>query len=248
MGHGGLGLIYLERALQEPGCPICRCCAQHEERYLQWLVWENVNDAGTRARLGQSLGLCGAHARQMLQIERSMLGMSLGNSIIYDSLIQLALGRIRRARADLPAQPGRRTLWQGLRRVLVGLWPAGRRNPADWLRPHKGCRVCELCEEKARHYARVLVDLVADDSGQALYAPSDGVCLPHLRVVLELGSHDPGVTYLLDAAAERLCQLQADLESLGWKHGIRGQQEPLLDSEADSVDRAIAFLCGSNAR
>jgi len=244
MGHGGLSLIHLERALQQPGCPICRCSAQQQRRYLQWLIWENVNDVGTRVRLGQSLGFCGRHARQMLQVERDMLNMTLGNSIIYDSLIQLVLAKLRRAR-DLQSALERPAVGLAKRLRLLGrVWPWRRRHAADLLHPAKGCRACEVGQESAKRYAQVLVDLLASEAGRELYQQSDGICLPHLRLALREHDREPGVSYLLGETEERLTALQADLERLGWKHGIRGRHDPMTALEIGSVDRAIAFLTG----
>jgi len=244
MGHGGLSLIHLERALQQPGCPICRCSAQQQRRYLQWLIWENVNDVGTRVRLGQSLGFCGRHARQMLQVERDMLNMTLGNSIINDSLIQLVLAKLRRARdlqsaLERPAAGLAKSL-----RLLGRVWPWRRRHAADLLHPAKGCHACEIGQESASRYAQVLVDLLASEAGRELYQQSDGICLPHLRLALREQDREPGVSYLLGETEERLTALQADLERLGWKHGIRGRHDPMTELEINSVDRAIAFLTG----
>jgi hypothetical protein len=244
MGHGGLSLIHLERALQQPGCPICRCSTQQQRRYLQWLVWENVNDVGTRVRLGQSLGFCGRHARQMLQVERDMLDMTLGNSIIYDSLIQLVLAKVRRVREMQPALESPQERSDGLWRLLGRVWPWRRRRAADLLQPVEGCRACEVGQESAKRYAQVLVDLLASDTGRELYQQSDGICLPHLRLVLEGHEREPGLSYLLGNMEQRLVALQADLERLGWKHGIRGRHDPMTAIEIGSVDRAIAFLTG----
>jgi hypothetical protein len=50
-------VVYLKRALGEPGCPICRLIHETEERYLFYLLYENVTDTTIRAHLVRSLGL-----------------------------------------------------------------------------------------------------------------------------------------------------------------------------------------------
>ncbi|MBI4271931.1 MAG: hypothetical protein HY615_16460 [Candidatus Rokubacteria bacterium] len=55
-------------ACAEPGCPVCRCLTAHSVRYLDGLLYEHVNDPGTRARLHASRGFCGWHASMVPRI------------------------------------------------------------------------------------------------------------------------------------------------------------------------------------
>ena len=44
-------------ACAEPGCPVWRCLRADSVRYLDGLLYEHVNDPGTRARLSWRLAL-----------------------------------------------------------------------------------------------------------------------------------------------------------------------------------------------
>lgn len=66
MEHYGLAGVYIKQAMRLPGCPICRCSVQVQERYLRFLIWERVDDLETRIRLSQSQGFCANHARVLL--------------------------------------------------------------------------------------------------------------------------------------------------------------------------------------
>lgn len=243
MSTFGLALIYLKRALQEEGCPICRCIAEHEERYLRFLLWENVNDIETRTRLMESLGFCRRHAQQMLQMEREELGMVLGNSIIYESLTALVRLKLQDISSYVTERQTEASwqdrLWGGWKREWGHMWQS--------LAPQKDCRVCELSCDAARHYGEVLLDMLGYETFQELYARSEGVCLPHLRIMLQAAQRQSlGLGYLLRATEERLGRLERNLHELSRKYSAQYRHEPVTEEERLAVERAIAFLTGSD--
>lgn len=245
MGNFGLALIYLKRALQQSGCPVCRCCAEHETRYLKFLLWENVNDYQTRLHLVRSLGFCKIHSHQMLDMEREEYGMMLGNSIIYESLIQLALHRLHDTQ-HLLADQQTRGRWAQRLWLQLGIG----RSPRSWrreryLEPEAPCRVCQLSDEAARHYSATLAEMLTMDECRMLYERSDGICLLHLRTMLHSATSDQGLNYILSHTEERLARLRGQLESLGDKYSVSHRDEPVTTDETLSVERAIAFLTGS---
>jgi len=237
-------MIYLKQALRQPGCPVCRCCSDHETRYLRFLLWENVNDVETRVRLAHSLGFCARHAQQLWRMEREELGMMLGNSIIYESLVQLVLYKVRDSQALITRAKASESWIRRLLRYLrlVNTRPSNRQR---LLAPAQACRVCEIGDETAQHYGDVLADLLAEDQFQQLYEGSDGVCLPHLRVMLQCAHSETGLHYLLHRTEERLEALRDDLQGVGRKYSVSHRGEPFTVSESASVERAIAFLTGS---
>ncbi len=242
MSSSGLALIYLKQALRQSGCPICRCTLEHETRYLKFLLWENVNDLGTRVRMAQSLGFCARHARQLLYMEQEEDGLVLGNSIIYESLIALVLAKMREVRAMLQEEQTRKT---GTSRFLrwLGIVPA--LSPKKWQRtlsPARSCRVCELGQETAQHYGQVLVEMLSDDEFRDLYERSDGICLPHLRMVLQRAGPNADMEWLLSATENRLQRLRDDLERLAHSYSITCQDVGSDQDNSLSVERAIAFL------
>ncbi len=52
----------LRDAFAQPGCPLCRLEARVAERYLDFLLWERVNDPDLRQNLRQARGFCRDHA------------------------------------------------------------------------------------------------------------------------------------------------------------------------------------------
>ncbi|MBC7237196.1 MAG: hypothetical protein H5T69_15245 [Chloroflexi bacterium] len=206
-----------------------------------------MNDIGTRVRLAESLGLCGRHARQMLRLEQEDLGMTLGNSIIYESLIHLVSLKLHDMRS-CAADAGVRKDW--MNRLFGGLGAKASQPYSEeaqtLLAPSKGCRVCELSEEAAKHYGDTLVEMLAYDELQEMYERSDGVCLPHLRMILQGTGQALALEYLLSQAETRLQTLEDDLRNLGKKHTESHRNEPMTMNERLAVERAIAFLTGSD--
>lgn len=241
MTDSGLAAIYLDQALRQHGCPICRCCADHETQYLRFLILECINDGATHARLAQSLGLCRRHAQQAAQIEQGELGALLGNSIIYETLVRLVLVKMRAARAllDQRKRPSRlrQTLWHYLGIPL----PRQAIDPGQPLMPRLGCRVCETATYVSRHYSQVLLKIVERESSRQLYASSDGVCLAHLRAMVQGTAPGPGLDYILNATEARLRGLSGDLEEIAHRQGASQSTE----NEEVAIQRAIAFLTGS---
>ena len=90
-------------ALDSPGCPICSLVNQSVRRRMDSMLYEQVNDPGTRRKLIESRGFCRQHSSLLLE-----LGHPLGVAIIYRDIVdsvsaELASGRSRRNLAKCPA-------------------------------------------------------------------------------------------------------------------------------------------------
>jgi hypothetical protein len=240
-----LVLIFLKSALRQPGCPLCRARLSAETRYLKSLLWEHVNDAGTRIRLTQSLGACGRHAQQMLQMEVTGWDVPLGNAIIYEGLAKTVSFRLREVRALAKKQARR----GNAQRLMARLAARGKRDERldRPLTPEKGCRVCELGQESERYYAETLLQMLDEQEYQRLYDGSDGVCLSHLRLLLQISSPGAGLQYLLDQSEQRTERLETDLREYVRKQSYQFHDEPVSEGERTAAARAKAFFGGLEA-
>lgn len=135
-------------------------------------------------------------------------------------MMQLFLHRLRDPHQWLQDQKVRsrwaRRLWLWLG---IGTSPRSLRRER-YLQPDAACRVCQFCQEAARHYGASLADMLAHDGYRALYEQSQGICLPHLRTTLSAASSDQGLGYLLAHTEERLGRLRDDLEGLGDEYSL----------------------------
>lgn len=83
-------------AFKEPGCPVCTRLEEGALRTLDGLMYEQVNDPGTRDRLVESHGFCNWHAWMLPSVHNSASGVA----IIYRHLLQETLELLRSARRE----------------------------------------------------------------------------------------------------------------------------------------------------
>ena len=245
-----MGEAYLKIAFRQPGCPICRLKQEVMDRYIFSLLWENVNDVNTRIHLVRSLGFCSEHTWQLYHTEINRFGSGLGISIIYEDLTRYVMVGLRDYEARLPSNaPNRPRWWQRvwtrLRAVLGRSRPIAR--PGGIL-PVEPCRVCVHGADSEARYMHWLIEGCTDAAFRGWYAASDGLCLPHLRLVLEQAAQTESdvARFLTDTAAVKLEALATDLAEYARKHAWQYRHEPKLDAEQTSPLRASRFFSGSN--
>jgi hypothetical protein len=202
-----LTLDRLEAALARRGCPICAEVDRTSRRYLRGLLREHKASDGVWERLRDRWGLCAAHTREMLGDEaRTIRGLSAATLYQW-----LASDLLRRAG---PGTSG----WHGLGR---------RRFRALLVLRGSDCLACEQIGEYERAVATSLIEGLGPAGPPALHVAferSDGLCLPHLRIALDLGP-SPEV---FDALAERFL---ASLDALVL------ELEQFLSTEATGRER-----------
>ena len=77
---------------------------------------------------------------------------------------------------------------------------------------------------------------------QKLYARSDGICLPHLRLALELAAPGAGLQNLLDVTRLRLSALQENLGEFDRKQSWQHKRETV-----SAAEQAVAFFAGKES-
>lgn len=165
-----LTLTRLEDAVAQPGCPICTIVDHWRRRYLRRLLREDKGHGGVWERHRAVRGLCRDHTRGLIAVEaRPMSGFS--TAALYQRLIQDLLRE---------AAPGRSP------------WPLlARRRFRTLLKPAGPCLACEQIAEHQRVEVVGLLDALGSGGRPSLvaaYRRSEGLCLPHLRLALELAT------------------------------------------------------------
>lgn len=241
----GWGIANVKHAMRQPGCPLCRLCREAERRYLENLLWENVNDPATRAQWAAGLGFCPRHAWQLQRIEAHRYGDGLGNAILYEDLLQRVIPALEAMVPGPGAAP--EPIWRRLARALGRVAPAeGHKEAAPGLQGRQRCRVCRLAEDTACAYADWLIEGLAEAEIREIYRNSDGLCLPHLRLVLARGrSRSPeAIQWLAEETVRRLRALLACLREYIRKHDWNHRHEPMRPEERRAWIRAVAFFAG----
>ncbi len=77
-----LGYYDLMGAFRQPACPLCYLLRKKENRAIQMLFYEKVNDPSLRQKLRQSGGFCPEHTRVYLQV-----GDKLGQAIVAEDVV-----------------------------------------------------------------------------------------------------------------------------------------------------------------
>jgi hypothetical protein len=215
----------LLEACRAPGCPVCRLEQRAVERYLDNKFYESVNSVAWRDELRQSFGFC--HEHTWLAVN-GRLGDALGFSIISRDLVNSILKQLNEESSSSSAS-GRRT--SVLKQVLYALTP------------RKRCPVCEHRDETTRRVLSVLVEELGQPNITDALEASDGLCLPHLRVVLEHVKDSSDCETLLTIHREKLENLRAELDEFIRKSEYKAVKES-FGSEGNAWLRAISVITG----
>jgi hypothetical protein len=227
----------LSDALTQPGCPVCRLMARDTERYLDDLLWENVNDPDVRHSIRQAQGFCHEHA---WQLDRA--GASLGVAILMHDVLGSVLKVMEGARFQaLPAL--------SLRRAQESLDPgqpaAATADLVARLTAKAECPACIQARQTEEIYLGSLLDhLVGEDGLLAGYEGSDGLCLPHFRQALARVRDQMTFDALLTAQRRIWGRLAGHLGEFIRHNDYRFRDKPLGD-EGNAWLRAIASLTGT---
>lgn len=149
-GELSVAVVNLERALREPGCPICRRVRETEERWIWNVLYELSGDPEVHERFASSLGLCRAHAALMAQVvDTRELLTPTGVARLYATAVSQALQTL----AELSR-----------RRKTVA---------------REECPLCLVAKEAEERQGWFLGRLLGEPTFWTLYKRSDGLCLPH---------------------------------------------------------------------
>jgi hypothetical protein len=188
----GADLYTLEllEALRRGSCALCAALEEDEQRYLAWF-WPSVRtDAVLLTRVLRAGGLCASHARRLGESDRG----------------DRSLSRLYRLVARRDA---------GLLEDAVGRVGGRGRRPGALIRDEP-CPACAAGAAARTRKAQFLADVLAGDDARADYLAGDGLCMPHLEVVVDeaLRARQAAVAkWLLADAAGRLRALEAMLDS-----------------------------------
>jgi len=221
-------------AFKEPGCPVCVRLERGSVKAMDDLLYEQVTDPTTRARLVESRGFCNWHSWMLPRIQNSPLGVAL----IYHHLLTGALERLAVARAELGAPSWWGRLWRRVTQkgdrplALVGWW-----------RNRTRCPMCALVGRSEREHLKALLAFLGEAEFAAGLAQSAGLCLPHLCHAATIGLGHPNLPVLLSHHEARWSELIAELGEFIRKNDYRFATET-MGHEGDSWRRALDVFVG----
>ncbi|MDK2882742.1 MAG: hypothetical protein PWP58_1078 [Bacillota bacterium] len=221
----------LRQAFKQPGCPICAAVQEAHDTFYRWFVIETYGELPLLEDLSRG-GFCEYHAWETARVTGRRL------SFTYEFLVasehhklQKALSAAIRASGSSPAFQkawGRREL-SGLRRLkelVRAFYLRPYRRAIKDLQRTRPCPVCRTLEETEVTASHYLLRLLDGEAERSLYAASDGLCLPHLHLVLKEAEEPEIAVFLLRDALKRLDILRAGFEEYFRKEDYRFAHEP----------------------
>jgi hypothetical protein len=229
------GYYDLRQAFGEPGCPVCRLLVRNADRYVETVLWEMVTDVDAREKFRQTQGYCREHAWLLAR-----RGASLGTAILMLDVLEQAM---RVLEADRPDQ--RPSFSQQLRQKFNRSQPdeAAVGLAAELAAQHP-CPVCLHLRQTEAYLLTALVEhLTGPDSLVPAYRASDGLCLPHLRLVLSRLPDGAALENLVRAQLDAWQRLRTELREFIRKSDFNVKEQ--FGQEGDAWIRAIEAISGA---
>jgi hypothetical protein len=228
----------LRDALALSGCPVCRLIAKATDRYLDNVLWENVNDPGMRNKVRRARGFCNRHAWELASQDAA----SLGVVILTRDVLQNVLEVMESAQFEAPPV-------LSLRHAQEALNPDQPTEPAaklvGKLAPQEPCPACAEADKMENIYLNALVENLLGEEGLLDdYQASDGWCLPHFRRALTRVRDEEVFDALMDAQRAIWQRLVGHLDEIVRKSDYRFKDEP-RGEESGAWLRAISAVSGN---
>lgn len=225
-------LIYFDLwdSFQEPGCPVCRLLEKNSNRFLDGLLYERVNDVGTREKLRKSLGLCNWHGYKTLEAGSCALGLG----IIYEDISKRIIENLDKVQSFLPVAGGSRFLFRLFKRDFSG-------KAIDQMKSRGRCPACENARLFEQYYLKALLDYLSETDFELRFTQSSGICYSHLGEALKEFSKHKNLRLLVAKEIEKFRSLREELKEFVRKQDFNCRDEP-SGSEKDSWIRALEMV------
>lgn len=226
----------LRQAAGSGECLLCAARREAEQQYLWFWVREGTNDGAAIGKLLESRGFCPPHAALAVALHKREWGDGLGIATTYEYLLARLTEELNEL--SFPAREPRTK--------------AGRRERQQLVHTKLGaqalCPVCARADNATRFAARCLLEEL-EDSGRrtdwrSVYKRSAGLCLPHLRLALEIPGHAAATEFLLTTEREHVAALLGEVREYIRKCDYRFKQEP-RGGEQTSWVRAVTKFAGT---
>lgn len=224
----------IKQAIQGVGCPVCRICDERSVKGWFWFFNESYGAGSCVNKYINFWGFCDEHTRVMAKI-----GPKWQKSVIYSWIIEAHLQGIDKLQESL----------LDLARASNFISENLRRKSVDKLvrevKPRGECLLCVGSRQMERTYVSALVDLMKDTDIQQVYEKSDGLCMQHFFLALEIidTQHASQLIELVKKQIKGLRELRDDFKEFFRKEDYRFSNE-LKGKEQTAWIRAMSKLTG----
>ena len=243
----------LLHAMREHGseCPVCHLTQRAVSGHLNKFSYESVNDPGVRTPLRKAFGFCAPHNREWLA-QQDMLGTAIiyRDVFLYAQKLLAPFG----VSPDEAGHASRQGSDGGLLGALRNILRRGRlvrgsevgSGLAAALEPREACPACRHSVEVERRLVRSWAQAVEHaDFIDAYVAHEAGLCLPHLRAVLQVVSSSQLALTLVQAQSNKWTRTCAELDEVIRKFDYRYTAESKGDefrAPGRSMEQASGHL------
>jgi hypothetical protein len=232
----------LRDACNKGGCSICTMALDTVDRYLDIVLYENVNDPQTRDAVVAARGYCNDHSWQL----RAKSGAAFGTALMYRDVLQHVAEESGRQPAG-----GRRAIFTTGRSdggPLSRLAKLTGSSDADGkgrgiTDPHVACPACRVRERYEQIYLGVLLDHLGEEEFVQAFRRAGGLCLVHLDQASAATRHARALERLWEVQSACMQSLLDELGEFIRKHDYRFRGEG-IGNEGTSWIRAIEMVAG----
>jgi len=204
----------LRNALEQPGCAICTLIVNVIANDLDYLLYERVNDPGTRQELCASGGFCHRHAWELCKF-----GDGMGVGMLYQGLLERAIASLQQKQPHRPR--------------LLGGEP-----------PVSPCPSCRQAEEVAQRYLPLFIENFDKPTFQSALERAHGLCLAHMHQALTVCRTEAQRAALIAWERGKLETLLGHLKEFLRKHDYRYIAEGYREREGSSWLQAVEMFVG----
>lgn len=201
------------------GCPVCRHIAKDVSDFFAHWQYAIGSDENAQGEFAAELGFCPLHTWQFLSL-CSPHGASVGFSRLTERIAR-QLG----ADAVQPASGG------AIRKLI---------------RTSQNCRICGFTRDLEQKYVGRLAAMLEEADFQNQYCRSQGVCLRHLGMLLDVVQAEEIRIFLLSCAARCFEEDTEDMRSFALKHESRRRALENRNEE-DAYRRAVIRMVGERS-
>jgi len=211
----------LAKDLRTRGCPICDRISEAAFDFFAKWQYALGHDPEAQQAYVATHGFCALHTWQFASIA-SAQGIGLGYSPLLEQMA-----------AETAA--------------LAGLLPQQARDKIAALLPRPSeCLACGILREVEVAQVTRLLSHLESRQGRERYSRSQGVCMPHLRLLLAAGCSPEVVLFLLSEQARHFLETAEDMQSYTLKFDAVRRGLHTKDEE-DAHLRALTHLVGARS-
>jgi hypothetical protein len=197
-------------------CPVCHHITEVASDFFSQWQYHIAAEEHAQAEFAEELGFCPLHTWQLLA-KSSPHGASIG----FAPLAEEVARRIRKFHEE----------------------PITGDKVKQMVHNSRNCRVCELLRRAEMEYIQKIAALLNDSEGRNTYLRSQGACLRHIGMLMDMVSTDGIREFLLSDAARHFEEDAVDMRSYAMKR--EALRRALQNSnEVDAYRRAIIRMVG----